>query len=228
MTDVKAPINMDKYVRVTDFEKFEENPFAAALVQDMAVRNKRQYLRSENGNKSMVVVHDDSQTPLAHANFYEVQEVDETQFVKVFANFFSAQQGLTKTGREVLIYLMTLLRPKSDKVRVRIDEAITFLNYKSRKSYFIGIANLLEKDVIARTKYDDEYFINPLIMFNGDRIGYAKVFVKKKSEAAKRLQNDAQLDIFDYTPNPTFAATKNQLNRLIEQRQNPENQENES
>lgn len=121
---------------------------------------------------------------------------------------------------------MTLLRPKNDKVRVRIDEALTFLNYKSKKSYFIGIANLLEKDVIARTKYDDEYFINPLIMFNGDRIGYAKIFVKKKSEAAKRLNNDAQLDIFDYTPNPSFQAAKNQFNRLTQQTETPDSQEN--
>ena len=222
MSDLKQTNNMEKYIRVTDFEKHEENPFMPTLIKDMAVRNRKQYLRDDNGSKSMVVVHDESQTPLAHANFYEVQEVDETQFVKVFANFFSAQKGLTKTGREVLIYLMTLLRPKNDKVRVRIEEALTFLNYKSKKSYFIGIANLLEKEVIARTKYDDEYFINPLIMFNGDRIGYAKIYVKKKSEAAKRLNDDTQLDIFDYTPNPSFAAAKNQFNRLTQQEQQPE------
>lgn len=87
---------MDKYIRVTDFEKFEENPFMSTLIQDMAVRNRKQYLRSDDGNKSMVVVHDDSQTPLAHANFYEVQEVDETQFVKVLRTSFQHRRDSQK------------------------------------------------------------------------------------------------------------------------------------
>lgn len=227
MTVSKSPSHMDKYIRITDFEQHTENPFMPTLIQEMAVRNKKQFLKSDNGSQSMVVVHDESQAQLAHASFYQIQEVDETQFVKIFANFFSAQMGLSQTGRQVLIYFMTLLRPKSDVIRVRVDQALEFLGYKTKKSYLTGIGNLLEKDVIARTKYDDEFYINPLIMFNGDRIVHAKMYVKKKTESAKKLANDTQLDIFDYMPNPTFQATKNQFERLIQQTETPESAENE-
>lgn len=227
MQEPKLPTQLEKYVRVTDFDKYEENPFMPKLIQDMTVRNKKQYLRSENGNKSMVVVHDDSQTPLAHTAFYEVEEVDQNRFVKIYVDYFAAQRDLTTQGRNLLLYFMSLLRPSNDTIRVRIDEALKFLGYKNKKSYFMGLANLLEKDVVARTKYDDEFFINPNFMFNGDRIVHAKMYVKKKSEEAKRSINEAQLDIFDYMPNPTFQATKNQFNRLEHQPETPDNQENE-
>ena len=217
---------MEKYVKLTDFQKFEENPFMDAMIQDMAVRNKKQYLRSDNGNKSMVVVHDDTQTPLAQTGFFKIEEVDQSQFVKIFVNGIAEQKDLTTQGRNLMFYFMTIMRPGSDTVRVRIDEALKFLDYKAKRSYFMGVANLLERKIIARTKYDDEFYINPLIMFNGDRIVSAKIYVKKKSEAAKRLANEAQLDIFDFMPNPTFQATKNQHKRLTDQQETPENQEN--
>ncbi|KAA9340347.1 RepA protein [Larkinella humicola] len=205
---------MEKYIRVTDFEKHEENPFVPNLIQDMAVRNRKQYLRSDNGSKSMVVVHDETNTALAHTGFFQIEEVDQNQFVKLYVKELASHKNLTAQGRNVLFYLMSLLRPGNDRVRVRIDEALEYLEYKSKKSYFMGIANLLEKEVIARTKYDDEFFINPVIMFNGDRITLAKVYVKKKTEAAKKAGNQAQLDIFEYMDNPKFQSTRNQFNRL--------------
>lgn len=224
MSQEASAIQMEKYVKLTDFEKFEENPFMPALIQDMAVRNKKQYLRSDNGNKSMVVVHDDSQTPLAQTGFFKIEEVDQSQFVKIFVSSIAEQKELTTQGRNLMFYFMTIMRPGSDTVRVRIEEALKFLDYKAKRSYFMGVANLLERKIIARTKYDDEFYINPLIMFNGDRIVTAKIYVRKKSEAAKRLANEAQLDIFDYIPNPTFQAAKNQLNRLTDRDEFSENQ----
>lgn len=218
---------MEKYVKLTDFEKHEENPFMPALIQEMAVRNRKQYLRSDNGNKSMVVVHDDSQTPLAQTGFFKVEEVDQSQFVKIFVNEIADYNNLTTQGRNLMFYFMTIMRPGSDTVRVRIEEALKFLDYKAKRSYFMGVANLLEHKIIARTKWDDEFYINPMVMFNGDRIVSAKVYVKKKSEAAKRLGNDAQLDIFDYMNNPTFQATKNQFNRITDQSKTPDSQDNE-
>ena len=216
--------HMEKFAKLTDFEKYEENPFMPALIKDMAVRNRKQYLQSDNGNRSMVVVHDDSQTPLAQTGFFKVEEVDQSQFVKIFVSNIAEHNDLTTQGRNLMFYLMTLMRPSSDTVRVRIDEALKFLGYKAKRSYFMGVANLLERKIIARTKYDDEFYINPLVMFNGDRIVTAKIYVKKKSEAAKRLANDMQLDIFDFMEKPTFQAAKNQFDRLTDQTGNTENE----
>lgn len=209
--------SVDSYVKITDFEKYEDNPFVPNMIAQMEVKSQKKYLRSDEGNKSMVVVHDESQTPLAQAGFFEVQEVEENQFVKLFIRELASHKALTASGRNVLFYLMSLLKPGSDRVRVRVNEALDFLEYKTRRSYYQGIANLLEKEIIARTKYDDEFFVNPGVVFNGSRITLAKTYVKKQSETAKRLNFDnAQLDIFDYMDRPNFKAIKNQHERLSE------------
>jgi hypothetical protein len=224
MSNTKNLTNMDKYVRITDFEKYEENPFMPNLMEELTVRQRKQYLKSEGGDTAMFVVPSPDEPALAQAAFYQIQEVDESQFVKIFANFFSAQMGLSQTGKQVLIYFMTLLKPKNDLIRVRVDQALVFLGYKTKKSYLTGIGNLLEKGVIARTKYDDEFFINPLMMFNGDRVTFAKTFVKNKSIAAKETN---QLDLFDFQPNPSFKHTKNQYNRITRPSEPADNEEKE-
>jgi len=187
------------------------------MIKDMEVKSQRKYLRSDEGSKSMVVVHDESQRALAHAGFFEIKEVEENQFVKLFIRELSSHKALTASGRNVLFYLMSLLQPGSDRVRVRVNEALDFLEYKNKRSYYQGIANLLEKEIIARTRYDDEFFINPAIVFNGSRITLATTYVKKQSQSAKKLSFDnSQLDIFDYMDKPTFKAVKNQHTRLTD------------
>jgi hypothetical protein len=201
---------MEKYIKITAFPKNKENPFMGELLDSMTVtRRKKQLTSSTNGNHHMVVIDNEGQN-VAHAGFYEIQEVDESQFIKVFSTFFAMQAGLSRTGREVLAYIMTLLEPRKDTIFIQNDKALHFLGYKTRKSLTTGIGDLLEKDVIARGFFDNEYFINPMIMFNGDRVTFAKTFVKKKV-TQKSNENPDQMSLFDeralnphQSKNPSF------------------------
>ena len=212
----KTTESMSSYIRVTDFQIYSENPFADELVQEMTVKQKRKYLRSEDGKAAMIVVQPETGELTAQAQFYEIEEVDDAQFVKIFANFFAIQTGLSKTGRDVLSYIMTLLRPKQDTVTIRVDQALLFLGTKHRKTYLTGIGNLLDKGVIARTRYDDEFFINPSIMFNGDRVSYAKMYVRKKTKNANI--NDPNQMTFDFKPK-TLASAQRQHEKLLKNEQ---------
>lgn len=186
---------MEKYIKITEFPKNKENPFMGGFLDSMTVTRRRKQLLSSNGKHNMLVIDTDDKQ-VAQAGFYEIQEVDEAQFVKVFATFFAMQAGLTRTGREVLAYIMTLLEPRKDTIVIQNDKALHFLGYKTRKSLVAGIGDLLEKEVIARGFFDNEYFINPMIMFNGDRVTFAKTFVKKKT-AQKREENPDQFNLFE-------------------------------
>ena len=50
-------------------------------------------------------------------------------------------------------------------------------------------------------------------MFNGNRVAFAKMFVKKKSATAKE-RNPNQLTMFDISPNPSLGAVKREFRRL--------------
>lgn len=73
-----------------------------------------------------------------------------------------------------------------------MDKALTYTSYSHRSHVLTGLSNLVECGIIARTAYEYEYFINPLVFFNGNRVTFAKTYIKKKKEVDK-----AQLGLFD-------------------------------
>jgi hypothetical protein len=89
---------------------------------------------------------------------------------------------------------MTKLNPKQDLFNFFMDECMEYTGYKSEKSVYIGLASLLENKIIARGSHDILYFINPMIVFNGDRVTFAKTYVKKQKV---KIGNPNQVDLFD-------------------------------
>ena len=57
-----------------------------------------------------------------------------------------------------------------------------YTQYKSDTSIRIGLTNLLKNEIIARGRNDSLYFINPMVAFNGNRITFAKTYVKNRSQ----------------------------------------------
>jgi hypothetical protein len=57
-----------------------------------------------------------------------------------------------------------------------------------------GLAVLVECGIIARSDSHFKYFINPLVVFNGDRVTFAKTYVRKKKDRDKA--DRTQLDLF--------------------------------
>jgi hypothetical protein len=58
------------------------------------------------------------------------------------------------------------------------------------------MSELIEAGIIARTRYHYQYFINPLIVFNGDRVTFAKTYIKKKKDKELSQKPISQLDLF--------------------------------
>lgn len=55
-----------------------------------------------------------------------------------------------------------------------------------------GLAELITAEIIARGPNEYVWFINPMIVFNGDRVTFAKTYVKKKTKTI----DDRQLSLF--------------------------------
>ena len=45
------------------------------------------------------------------------------------------------------------------------EDCLNYTGYKSEKSVYIGLADLIENEIIARGKNDIIYFINPMVFF---------------------------------------------------------------
>jgi hypothetical protein len=180
------------YRKITDFPISEANPFveeALAGIQKQTVKKTR-IIRPDEGlakQTQQIVVNSDGETT-GYGAFMQYIEVDEDKFAKIYLSQFAAFWELSKPAIRVFGYLLSVLNPGQDRLIFRMDKALAYTKYGHRNNIATGLSNLISCGIIARTPYDNEYFINPLIFFNGNRVTFAKTYVKKRKEHSDKSQ----------------------------------------
>lgn len=116
---------------------------------------------------------------LGHTTFIRQVEVDEDKFAKLYLSNFSAFHELGKQAIKIFGYILEQLIPNRDMFMFFMDECMVHTGYATKKPIYKGLADLVEAEIIARGPSDTNYFINPLIVFNGNRVTFAKTYVKK-------------------------------------------------
>ena len=183
-----------KQVTVKDFEKHRDNPFVNQAIEKINDNLVKKYRNSTGyGEKAVLQAVDDHGEVKGHTTFVSQIEVDEENFTKVYLSNFSAFWNLKAQAIRVFGYIMTQLVPNKDMFMFFVDDCMEHTGYKSEKSVYIGLASLLDNDIIARGRTDTIYFVNPMIAFNGSRVTFAKTFVKKKKE---KEADPNQIDLF--------------------------------
>lgn len=166
---------------LTEFEKNTENPFLKQAVEQVQQNVVKKYKTATSTDQKAILQAFDPNTGdiLGHTQFIRQIEVDEQQFAKLYLSNFSAFFDLKPQAIKVFGYILTQLVPNKDEFFFDRDDCMTYTSYKSDKSVFIGLASLLNNNIIARGKTDYRYYINPMIAFNGNRITFAKTYIKK-------------------------------------------------
>ena len=104
---------------------------------------------------------------------YEWEEVDSERFVKLFLIGVKQAAGLTKAGLTMFEMVYNLMRDKPGTDRVELS----FLTAgKSKKVFYDGLRELLEKGFLFNSPYDGTFFVNIRYMFNGDRLAFVKAY----------------------------------------------------
>jgi len=168
--------------KITDFEKNLENPFLKQAVEQVQKNIVKKYKTASNtGEKAILKAYDENTGEvLGHTQFIRQIEVDEEQFAKFYLSNFSAFFDLPPSAIKVFGYILTQLTPNKDEFIFDRDDCLTYTKYKSPASIFEGLSSLLSNEIIARGKTDYKYYINPMIAFNGNRITFAKTYIKKQ------------------------------------------------
>lgn len=182
-----------KYNKVTVHEQFKENPFVERAIQDIRIVKKTQVIRPKNKDEIQMITSSEGEVT-GYTAFTRFIEVDEERFAKVYLSQFASFWELSKAAIRVFSYILSVLKPKQDSFIFKMDDCLEHTKYKHKKDVLSGLGNLIECNIIARSNYDWEYFINPLVVFNGDRVAFTKMYVKKKKDKEKIETN--QLDLF--------------------------------
>ena len=192
-----------KVAKLSDFKKNEENPFMKQAIEEIENHVVKKYKSNTGSDKRGVVVACDTDTgEVFKTSFIRQIEVDEQQFTKLYLSNFAAFFDLSSAAIRVFGYILTCMKPKNDMIIFARKKCVEYTQYKSDKPIYKGLAELVEAEIIARGPADNLWFINPLTFFNGDRVTFAKTYVKKKSKEKELEDKKAewerrQLELFN-------------------------------
>lgn len=181
-----------KYKPIRVHETFDENPFMDKAVEDIVIRKKTQIVAPSDRKEIQMIVSQAGEVQ-GYSAFMRFIEVDEEKFAKLYLSQFEAFWELSKPAIRVFGYIINNLKPKSDSFFVRMDKCLEYTKYKQKSMIISGLSDLIQNGIIAKSRYENEYFINPLVVFNGSRVTFAKTYIKKQ----KQETNKDQLGLFD-------------------------------
>ena len=184
-------------IKLSDFQKHEESPFheqAIEVVEKHLVKKFKNSTHATSEQRAIAAVADISTGEIFKTSFIRRIEVDDEQFAKIYLAEFSAKFfDLSQAAIRVFGYIMTCMKPKMDMIIFDRKKCMAYTQYKSDKAVYKGLAELVAAEVIARGPADNLWFINPLIVFNGDRASYTREIIRKKSEkTTEQKGNDEQ------------------------------------
>ena len=164
------PKNMDLFIK--EKKKFVKNPYKPSetieVTQNMGTRQVK-------GQEGWI--------------FAESIEVDQETFIKFYADGLNTIFDLSAASLKVfkLVYGQVLNKHNNDKIILAFEELEekNLINF-SRGTFFRGINELLNKEILFKSKVTNQYFINVQYFYNGNRLVQMKQVILKKKEQVEQ------------------------------------------
>jgi hypothetical protein len=177
------------------------NPFLTNAVTNTKQGGRR--ISNKDGNRMMVVSESTGEV-LAPAGFWQYEEVDKTQFVKLYVNGVKAFKELTNAGTKVfeVLYLEIQKNIGKDKIYMsytQLDHGITPM---SEATFNRGMKELVEKAFLAATPSVSWYWLNPDFVWNGDRLAFVKEYRKAPTRGRAEQIDTRTIDMFEKEEKP--------------------------
>lgn len=180
--------------KLSEFTKNNENPFLENALEVINRNIVQKTKMTKNAGESAILKAVDDKTGeiLGHTAFIRQIEVDEDQFAKFYLNGFKAFFDLKPASIKVFGFILKQLKPNKDTFDFSLEDCIGDTEY-TKQTIYRGLTELLNNEIIARGRFEYQYFINPMIVFNGNRVTFAKTYVRKKG--AKKIEDKNQLSL---------------------------------
>lgn len=190
---------LDEYSKkIMDVERYDEmpvlenNPFTFMIMDSMKLTFKTK--GAINGMEKFEVIDRDTGEALSGTQnnmlVRRKQMVDKQQFVKIYNDQLKSIFELSHTSLKVFgyfIYEMQQLKD-SDYVLFDLKSCMKFCNYSSHVMVYRGLTELIKKLFICKTSHSGKFWINPRVVFNGERIVVFNEFVNKDYFEPKKLE----------------------------------------
>jgi len=171
----------------TKLVKHAENPFLN--VHEITYKNQ-QVLFSNTSQDHEVALLNQSTGETTPTQVVSYRRVDDEEFVKLFTANIALTFNLSPSGRKVFDLLLRVMQKTaigkdqvylSDEVREEALEEFPRLKL-GKSTFYRGIDDLIKNQIIARSKRTNVYFINPHLVFNGNRLTITQHIERKQEK----------------------------------------------
>lgn len=186
-----------------NLRKLNYSPMVNPLVSPQSVTSKRRVVRSGRADE---LINPTTGEVQGIATVHEIKQVDDAEFVKVFAAGVSASYELSRTAQRVFQVVLDqyqrtpMSRGYADAIELFwFGEGIEGRDLgMSEKTFQRGLKELLGKFFLA-PKGPSTYWTNPSLFFKGDRVLFIREYQRRKSSADEvardKLEAQGQLRI---------------------------------
>ncbi len=168
---------MSEITMVSEAQKHDKSPF---LDNELLTINKGKKTIIAGSTKD-VLINSETGEVSGTTVLHKFKEVDKTQFVKLFIGEISALFELSKPGLKVFGFVLQSLPINKGEIYIHIPDLMEFCDYNTKRQAYKGLGELIFNKIIAMSNRPNVWYINPAIVFNGDRIAFVKEYRLKES-----------------------------------------------
>lgn len=174
----------------SDIPKQNKNPFIEGVVKHIKDSKFRVSAYKERSDFAIVDTNT-GELKDTYNTIYTKRKVDLQKYNKLYLSNLRILFELNKNSQMVLDYIYTRIEKNKDYIFFSMSDCKEHTSYKDNKSIYSGLKELIDKEFIAKTEEPYRFWINPDIMFNGDRLIIINEFVKDQKLAIE--DNEAPL-----------------------------------
>lgn len=165
--------------KLSDFEMNRENPFAKQALVNIGNALITKSVKGTNKDEAAILKGiDQNGEILGDTVFIRNKTVDSEGFAKFFLAGFKAFYDLKPASIKVFSFILSQLKPNQDEFLFFMDDCIKETGY-SQASIFRALGELCSAQIIARGRTELQYYVNPMVCFNGDRVTFATTYINK-------------------------------------------------
>lgn len=174
--------NSEEKVKLSTEKKHETNPFMVNLKGKMFLQPRANMIIAKG---ERLVNTETGEILKENTLIGRRKVVDKSQFAKIYASEIATLYDLSKSAQNVFLHL-TKVMDYDNKAYFNYLNDYTKLGYKTKKSPYNGITELIRRDIIAAAIMPHYYWMNPTIVCKGER--FAKYTEYLTEEEAQREQ----------------------------------------
>jgi hypothetical protein len=182
---------IEKIDRRLSAVKHKKNPFLAETIAEVDLGTKTMTF----GTGSRVADQETGEC-LGEAAFKQTRVVDKSQFLMMYMGLQSAFWQLSQRAQKVLRVIFHQAQSKNtigkDEIYLSWEVAEEIFIAEeikiSRATYFRGLGELVEKRIVAESTRTNIVYLNPTLIFNGNRATFIQQIITDDPDVVREAQ----------------------------------------